>query len=140
MASDTNAGQVGCGLAEILGIPAITIARKIVVEGGTACIERVLADGCEVVESTLPCLVTVSHELGEMRAASVKGLMAAQKQPLTIWRADDLGVVLSSPGRNRALRLFIPERTGVCEFVEGGSPEEAGAALALKMKEFLDYK
>jgi electron transfer flavoprotein beta subunit len=135
MAADTDAGQVGSGLAVILGIPAVTIARKIDIDGDKARVERALADGYEVIETALPCLVTVSHELGEMRAASVKGLMAAQKQPLTTWRAGDLGVDLSSLRRSRMVRLFIPERVVNCEFVNGGSPEEAGAALALKLKE-----
>jgi electron transfer flavoprotein beta subunit len=135
MAADTNAGQVGSGLSVILGIPAVTIARKIDVDGGKARVERALADGYEVVETPLPCLVTVSHELGEMRAASVKGLMAAQKQPLTTWRAGDLEVELSSLPRSRMVRLFMPERMVNCEFVEGANAEEAGAALALKLKE-----
>lgn len=140
MAADTNAGQVGSGLAEILGIPAVTIARKIDIDGEKAHVERALADGCEVVETALPCVVTVSHELGEMRAASVKGLMAAQKQPVTAWRAGDLGVELSPLRRSRMLRLFMPERVVNCEFIDGGTPEEAGAALALKAREIINTK
>ncbi len=135
MAADTNAGQVGSGLAEVLGIPAVTVARKIDVDGGKVRVERALADGLEVVETGLPCLVTVSHELGGMRAASVKGLMAAQKQLITAWRAGDLGVELSSLRRSRARRLFIPERVVNCDFINGGTPEEAGAALATKLRE-----
>jgi electron transfer flavoprotein beta subunit len=135
MAADTNAGQVGSVLAEILGIPAVTIARKIDIDGSKARVERALADGSEVVETGLPCLVTVSHELGELRAASVKGLIAAQKQPISTWRSGDLGVEPSPLRRSQAVRLFIPERAVNCEFVDGGSLEEAGATLAMKLRE-----
>jgi electron transfer flavoprotein beta subunit len=134
MAADTNAGQVGSGLAELLGIPGITIARKIDVDGDRVRVERALAEGHETVEAGLPCLVTVSHELGEMRAASVKGLMAAQKQPFTAWHAADLGVEISPPW-SRTVRLFIPAREVNCEMVAGETPEEAGAALALRLRE-----
>ena len=138
MAADTNAGQVGSGLAEILGMPNVTVASKIDVDGGKVRIERALAEGREVVETGLPCMVTVSHELGELRAASVKGLMAAQKQPITTWRTGDLEAGTAS--RCRTARLFIPERAVNCELIDAGSPEEAGAALAMRLRETLNPK
>lgn len=134
MASDTNAGQVGTGLAGLLGIPVVTVARKIEVKDSKAQVERALADGYETVETPLPCLVTVSHETGEMRAASVKGLMAAQKQPFTAWKISDLAADIPK-NRQRSLKLFIPERKVQCELVTGETPEEAGANLALKMRQ-----
>ncbi len=134
MASDTNAGQVGSALAEMLGLPAVTVARKIAVKDGHARVERALADGFEAVDVPLPCLVTVSHEVGELRAASVKGLMAAQKQPLTAWKITDLPA-LTPENRQKSLKLFIPERKAQCEMVTGETPEQAGASLAMKMRE-----
>jgi electron transfer flavoprotein beta subunit len=133
MAADTNAGQVGMSMAELLGIPCTTDARKIEVKDGKARIERVKADGYEVVEAALPCLITVSHELGELRQATVKGLMAAQKQPFTTWKVSDLGVSLPAGRRSQARRLFIPERKVNCEIIPGETPEEAGANLAIKL-------
>ena len=110
MAADTNAGQVGVGIAELLGIPCVTIARKIDVGDGKVRVEQVLPDGYEVVESALPCLVTVSHELGELRSATMQGLMAAKKQPVNVWKAQDVAVEVSSGMRSKVLRLFIPEK------------------------------
>ena len=135
MASDTNAGQVGPGVAELLGIPSLTVAQKIDVNDGNVRVERALADGHEVVEVALPCLITVSHELGELRPANVKGLMAAQKQPFTTWHSQDLALDIASSKRSEALRLFKPEREVECEIVAGDTPEEAGANLALKFRE-----
>jgi electron transfer flavoprotein beta subunit len=135
MAADTNAGQVGPGVAELLGIPSVTVAQKIEVSDGSIRVEQVLADGYDIIELPIPCLVTVSHELGELRSATVKGLMAAQKQPLTTWQAQDLGVDISSSGRSKRLRMFIPQKQVECEIVEGETPEEAGANLALKFEQ-----
>ncbi len=135
MAADTNAGQVGPGVAELLGIPSITVAQKVEANDGSVRVEQVLADGYEVVELPLPCLVTISHEIGELRSATVKGLMAAQKQPFTTWQAQDLGADISSSRRSKRLRMFIPEKQVECEIVEGQTPEEAGANLALKFEQ-----
>jgi electron transfer flavoprotein beta subunit len=133
IAADTNAGQVGPVIAELLGIPCISVARKIEVNDGRTMVERVLADGYEVVEGPLPCLITISHELGELRQATVKGLMAAQKRPFTTWKTSDINAELPPVQMSKTLRLFIPERKVECEIVGGETPEEAGSNLALKM-------
>ena len=135
MASDTNGGQVGPGMAELLGIACVTVAQKIEVNGGRVRIERAMADGHEVVEVSLPCLVTVSHEMGELRQATVKGLMAAQKQPFTTWKVSDLSINAATGRKSKALRLFIPDRKVNCEIIPGETPEEAGANLALKIRQ-----
>jgi len=137
MSADVNAGQVGPGIAEMLGIPGITVAQKIEVENGVVKVERVLTDGHEVVECALPCLISVSHELGELRSTSVKGLMAAQKQPFTTWKAVDLDIDESSINGSRPLKLYRPERDIVCEIVPGDSPEEAGENLAEKLSQII---
>lgn len=134
-AADTNAGQVGSGIAEILAIPSVTVAQKVEVTDGKVRVERVVSDGYEAVELPLPCLVTVSHELGELRSPSIRELMAAQKKPLTTWNAQDLGVELSAMRRSRILELFMPEKEAKCQMVEGETEEEAGANLALKLRE-----
>jgi electron transfer flavoprotein beta subunit len=139
MAADTNAGQVGQGMAELLGVPAVTDARKIEVGDGQAKVERVTADGYEVWETFLPCLITVSHEMGELRQATVKGLMAAQKQPFTTWKVEDLGITLPPEPRSIVQRLFIPEREENCEFIPGETPEEVGVNLALKLREMRQF-
>ncbi len=135
MAADTNAGQVGQGIAELLGISVVTDARKIEVSDGKLKIERVKTDGYDVIESVLPCLVTVSNEIGELRQANVKGLMAAQKQPFTTWKISDLGIGAPVGRRSKAQKLFIPERKVNCEIIPGETPEEAGINLAVKFRE-----
>ena len=138
-ASDTNAGQVGSGIAEILGLPSITLVKKIEVTDGTAKVERVTADGYEVVEISLPAVVTVSNEVGEARYPTIKGIMAAKKKEPIIWKPADIGVEPSQTGaagrRAKMLKLFQPVHEGKCEIAEGENPEEAAANLALKLRE-----
>jgi electron transfer flavoprotein beta subunit len=134
MAADTNAGQVGQVIAELLGIPAITDARKIDVGDGQVRVERVRTDGYEVAISGLPCLVAVSHEMGNLRSATVKGLMAVQKRPFIAWKVAELAITLPAR-RSRSHRLFIPAREVNCDIVPGETPEAAGANLAIKLRE-----
>ena len=138
-ASDSNAGQTGSGIAEILGLPSVTLIKKIDIADGKAKVERVISDGYEVVEVSLPALVTVSNEIGEPRYATLKGIMAAAKKQPTIWKPADIGVDPSQIGaagrRAKTLKLFQPVREGKCEIVEGESPEEAAVNLALKLRE-----
>jgi electron transfer flavoprotein beta subunit len=138
-ASDWNAGQVGSGIAELLGLPSITLVKKIEVSDGKARVERVTDEGYEVIETPLPVLVTVSNEIGEPRYPTIKGIMAAKKKEPTIWKPADIGVEASQIGaagrRTKLLKLFQPAREGKCEVIEGESPEEAAANLAQKLRE-----
>jgi len=138
-AGDWDAGQVGSGIAEILGLPSVTVAKKIDVTDGKAKVERVTADGYEVVEVSLPALVTVSNELGEPRYPTIKGIMAAKKKEAVIWKPADIGVEVSQIGAagksTKLLKLFQPVREGKCEVIQGESPEEAAVNLALKLRE-----
>ncbi|MFC2032411.1 electron transfer flavoprotein subunit beta/FixA family protein [Chloroflexota bacterium] len=138
-ASDWNAGQVGSGISEILGLPSITLAQKIEVTDNQARVERVTADGYEVIEVPLPALITVSNEIGEPRYPTIKGIMSAKKKEPTIWNPADIGVEAAEIGasgrRAKILKLFQPVREGKCEIVEGESPEEAATNLAVKLRE-----
>ncbi|MDP7285993.1 MAG: electron transfer flavoprotein subunit beta/FixA family protein, partial [Dehalococcoidales bacterium] len=56
-ASDWDAGQIGSGIAEILGLPGVTLAKKVDSTDGQAKVERITADGYEVVEVPLPAVI-----------------------------------------------------------------------------------
>lgn len=138
-AADWDAGQVGSGIAEILGIPSVTVAKKIEVNGAVAKVERVTADGTEVVEVALPALITVSNELGEPRFATMKGIMAAAKKQPVVWKPADIGADASKLGaagrKTKLVKLFQPVREGKCEIVKGETAADAGTALAVKLRE-----
>lgn len=137
-AADWDAGQVGSGIAEFLGIPCVTVAKKVEVADGKVKVERVVADGYEVVEAPTPCLVTVSNELGEPRYPTMKGIMSAKKKPVTTWKPGDIGVSpaeIGAQGRQiKLVKLFQPVKEGKCEIISADSPAEAGAALAVRLR------
>ncbi len=138
-AADWDTGQVGSGIAEILGLPSVTVARKIDITDSKAKVERVVSDGYEVVEVSLPALVTLSNEHAEPRYPTIKGIMAAKKIEPIVWKSADIGVDASQTGaagrRAKLLKLFQPVREAKCEIVEGDSPEEAAVNLAQKLRE-----
>ncbi len=138
-AADWDAGQVGVGIAEILGIPCITLAKKIEVVDSKVLVERVVADGFEVVEAPMPCLITVTNELGEPRYAALKGIMKAAKIQPIIWKPQDIGVDAAKIGakgrRTKLVKLFQPVKEGKCEIVEGENAADAAAKLAVRLRE-----
>ena len=137
--ADWDAGQVGSGIAEILGLPSVTLAKKIEPMDGKARVEKVTADGYDVVEVSLPALITVSNELGEPRYATIKGIMTAKRKEPVVWTPADIGVDPAQIGaagrRTKMLKIFQPVREGACEIVEGENDEDAGAKLAEKLSE-----
>jgi electron transfer flavoprotein beta subunit len=138
-ASDTNAGQTGPAIAEILGIPCVTLARKIEAAEGKMTIEQVNASGYSVVETVIPALITVSNEYCQPRYPTIKGIMAAKKIEPVIWKPADLGLEPAKTGtagrRTKIQKLFQPVNEGKCEFAAGETPEEMAANLAGKLRE-----
>ena len=138
-ASDTDRGQVGTAVAELLGLPCITIGKSVTVEDGKVIVERALQDGTETAEAPLPALVTVSNELGEPRYPTLRGIMQAGRKSPTVWSAGDIEADPAKLGaRGRVVdmvRLFIPVVDKECEFIEGENGADAGRKLALKLRE-----
>jgi electron transfer flavoprotein beta subunit len=137
--SDWDAGQVGLGIAEILGIPAVTLVRKVDVSDGTAKVERVIPDGCQVIEVKLPAVIVVTSGGGALRYATLKGIMAAAKKQPVVWKPADIGLDPSQIGaagrRSKLDKLFQPVKEAKCEIVEGDTAAEAGAKLAVRLRE-----
>ncbi|MBI3743246.1 MAG: hypothetical protein HY261_03045 [Chloroflexi bacterium] len=138
-ASDTDRGQVGVAVAEMLGIPSITIGKSIEIKDSKVIVERVRTDGSEVVEAPLPALVTVSNELGEPRYPTLRGIMAAGRKKPTVWTAADIGADAAKSGaKGRVVnltRLYIPKVEKVCEFIDGENAADKGKKLALKLRQ-----
>jgi electron transfer flavoprotein beta subunit len=138
--SEWDDGQVGTGLAELLGIPSVTVAKKVeAIEGGKVRVERVVADGYQVLEVQAPAVITVSNELGEARYATLKGIMAASKKQPVVWKPADIGLDASKVGaagrKSKILKLYQPLKEGKCEIVTADSPAEAAGLLAQKLRD-----
>jgi electron transfer flavoprotein beta subunit len=137
--ADWDSGQVGSGIAEILGLPSVTIVRKIEVEGNKAKVEKVIPDGYEVIEMNLPGVITLSNEHVAPRYPNVKGIMMAKRKEPVVWKPADIGAdpsMLGAKGRREKLmKLFQPVKDTKCEIVSADTPEEAAAKLAVRLRE-----
>ena len=99
-ASDARGGGVGALLAEYLGLPQLTLARKVTADpgGGTVTIERQTDNGYATVLGKLPVVVGDIEKINEPRYPSFKGIMAAKKKPLVTMTAADAGIDPGSAG------------------------------------------
>lgn len=138
-ASDWDYGLVGTGIAELLGLPCVTLAKKVDVADRTVTVERVVGDGFEIIEAPMPCLITVSNELGELRFARLKGVKRAEKMQPTVWKPEDMGIDLSKIGSRGRLtklnKLFRPVREAQCEIIGGEDVVEAAVNLSMRLRE-----
>jgi electron transfer flavoprotein beta subunit len=139
--ADWGAGQVGSILAEMLGIPVVTLACDIQAVDKTLRIKRLVSDGYEVLEAPVPCLVTVSTEIGLPRLPAGVRLMMVRKKQIPIWNAQDLGADPAQLDKTKAhtevTGLSVPTRKTECEFIAGGTPGEAAANLALEIAKLI---
>jgi electron transfer flavoprotein beta subunit len=90
--SDGYTGTTPVQLAELLGLPSITFAKSVSVEGSTVKVDRQTESGYDEVTAPTPCVVTVTAGVVEPRYASFKGIMAAKSKPVEILSVADLGL------------------------------------------------
>jgi electron transfer flavoprotein beta subunit len=100
--TDGTMGVVPAMLAERLGLPAVTFASELTVEGTTVTIRRDGDASTQTITATLPALVSVTDQINEPRYPSFKGIMAAKKKPVEQWTLADLGVDASQVGLDAA--------------------------------------
>ncbi|GAA3595465.1 electron transfer flavoprotein subunit beta/FixA family protein [Kineosporia mesophila] len=96
--TDGSMGVVPAMLAERLGLPQITLASELTIEGGKAVIRRDNDASTEIIEASLPAVVSVTDQINEPRYPSFKGIMAAKKKPLQTWSLEDLGLTADEVG------------------------------------------
>jgi electron transfer flavoprotein beta subunit len=138
-AVDWDFGVTGLAIAELLGIPSISITKAVSAVDGRIQAERVLGDAFETVEVPAPCVVSVSNELGEPRYPKLPQIMQAARKQVTVWTAADLGLSAGQVGKAGARlnleALYVPQVESRCEFIEGDSPQEMAANLARSLRE-----
>ena len=89
-AIDGDTAQVGPQIAEHLGLPVISYAEKIQVEGNSVIVQRQYEDRYHEIKAQMPCLVTALAELNEPRYMTPGGIFDAFDKEVTVWGRDDL--------------------------------------------------
>ncbi len=136
-AIDGDTAQVGPGISAHLDIPQITYVKKIeelILENnptnnhyGKIRTESMTEEGYEVIESPLPCLITVVKEINEPRLPSLKGKMRAKKIEIKKIEAKDLDLDPSLIGLNgsptKVVKIFTPPPRKGGQMLEGEAKE-----------------
>jgi electron transfer flavoprotein beta subunit len=127
-AVDGDTAQVGPGIAVQLDLPQIIFVKKIREIGdGKIVAERMTEEGFEVVESSLPVLVSVVKDINQPRLPSLRGKMMAKKAEITQWSVSDLDVDTDLIGLKGSptivSKVFTPPKRGSGKVFEGEGPE-----------------
>ena len=134
--TDARTGVVPAMLAERLGVPQLTLASKVDVDGSSVSIRRVSDDGYAVVSASLPAVVSVVEKINEPRYPTFKGIMAAKKKPVQVLSLADLGLDAGSVGLAGAASWVEdfaarpPRSAGVVVKDEGDGGSKAAGFLA----------
>lgn len=140
-ATDGETGQVGPSVAAQLDMPALTYVSKIRQIGdGKIVVERAIEGGHEVVESSLPALLSVVKEINEPRMPNLTGKIRARKTEVLTMTAADVGLDSSTTGLTgsptRVVKVFYPSMSRNGTIVDGRDPDDA----VQKLLQFLNEK
>jgi len=137
--TDGDTGQVGPELAEMLGVSFVSYVSGIEeINRGRILIRRLIDEGHEVLESSLPAVITVTKEINVPRLPSLRGIMKSKSAKVPTWTATDLGLDPAKVGLagsfTRVVKIFTPVRNHQAEMLEG-DPEAQVKSLIQKLRE-----
>jgi len=140
-AIDGDTAQVGPGIAATLDIPQITYVRKIEeIKDGNITAQRTTEEGYEVIQTSLPCLMTVVKEINNPRLPSLKGKMKAKSAAIQVWNAAEIGAEESRIGFKGSptwvLNIFTPPPKSNGKVFEG-EPQDSVNQLVDSLKGLL---
>ena len=125
---DGSTGHVGAQLAEFLGIGNVSQVTALEgIENGLMRTRSQIEKGYRLMETPLPALITVTHEINTPRFTSLFGVMEAESKPLQTWSAADIGISAEEVGfpgsPTQTGEVFIPPAKRKAEMLQG-EPEE----------------
>ncbi|MDP4163325.1 MAG: electron transfer flavoprotein subunit beta/FixA family protein [Bacillota bacterium] len=120
VAIDGGSGQVGPRVAEMLNIPYVTTITKLEIDGNKATVTRDVEGDSEVIETTLPLLVTAQQGLNEPRYPSLPGIMKAKKKPLEELELDDLDLEEDDvEAKTKTIEIYLPPKKEAGRVLQG---------------------
>ena len=136
MSVDNGASQVGPRVAEELGIPHISTITKLEINGKSVKAERDAEGDVEIIESSLPILVTAQQGLNEPRYPSLPGIMKAKKKPLERLAIEDLNISEDDiQAKSRALDHYLPPKKEAGRILEGDLQDQVKELVYLLCNE-----
>ncbi|TYO97815.1 electron transfer flavoprotein subunit beta/FixA family protein [Desulfallas thermosapovorans] len=135
-AIDDGSAQVAGRVAEILNVPVVNVVTKLEIEGGKALATREIEGGSEVVEVSLPAVITAQKGLNEPRYPSMKGIMKAKKKPMKKMTLADTGLDDSQVApKVKAISFSLPEARQAGKIIPGEAAQAAQELAKLLREE-----
>jgi electron transfer flavoprotein beta subunit len=136
---DGDTGQVGPEMAEMLNVPFIAYVSKIEeIKEKYLRVSRMVEDGHEVLETTLPAIITVAKEINVPRLPSLRGIMKSKSVAITTWGINELGVDTNTVGlagsSTQVVKIFFPQRVSKAEVLTGDATAQVEKLIG-KLKE-----
>jgi len=132
VAVDGGSGQVGPQVAELLDIPQVTTITKLDVDGNKATVVRDVEGDQEIIEVSLPVLVTAQQGLNDPRYPSLPGIMKAKRKPLETLEIDDLDLDEENVyAKTKTVEIFLPPQKQAGRVIEGNVKEQVVDLISL---------
>ncbi|WP_338469402.1 electron transfer flavoprotein subunit beta/FixA family protein [Niallia sp. XMNu-256] len=132
VAVDGGSGQVGPQVAEHLGFPQVTTITKLDVNGKLATIVRDVEGDQEIIEVSLPVLVTAQQGLNEPRYPSLPGIMKAKKKPLERLDLEDLNLEEEEIiAKTKTIEITLPPKKQAGRLIDGTVKEQVSELISL---------
>ncbi|MGD1118114.1 MAG: electron transfer flavoprotein subunit beta/FixA family protein [Dehalococcoidales bacterium] len=131
---DGDTGQVGPEMAEMLGFPFVAYVSKIEeIRDNYLRVTRAIEEGHEVLETTLPAIITVAKEINVPRLPSLRGIMKSKSTKITVWGIKELGVDANTVGlagsSTQVIKIFFPQRVSKAEVLTGDNAQKVDKLL-----------
>lgn len=128
--TDGDTGQVGPGVAEFLNIPHVCYVTNVVeIKNKKIKLDRELGDIYQTLNLSLPCLITITKDIGEPRLPSFKGKMKAKKAKISIWTKNNLleneNLFGLDGSATKVVKIFPPPTIEETELLPGTVSEQA---------------
>ncbi len=135
VAIDGGSGQVGPRVADLLNIPYVTTITKIDIDGENVNIVRDVEGDSEIIETSLPLLVTAQQGLNDPRYPSLPGIMKARKKPLEELELDDLDLDEDDvEPKTETVDIFLPKEKEAGRILEGEIEDQVKELVGLLEK------
>lgn len=133
-AVDDDNFQVGPAVAELMGIPHISMVINQEIADGKIRCTRTIDGGTLVLETALPALITTQRGLNEPRYASLPGIMKAKKKPIDTRALSETGTDPGDP-KVKTIAMQLPPQRTAGQIVEGDTAADKAAALVKALRE-----
>jgi electron transfer flavoprotein beta subunit len=135
---DGDTGQVGPEIAEMLDLPFVAYVSQVEdISDRAILLRRMVEEGHEIIETTLPAVITVTKEINMPRLPSLRGIAKSKSAIIPTWGISELGIDEDSAGRagssTEVIKVFFPQRVCVAEILEG-DPESQANSLIERLK------